>query len=232
VNYQFGKSLSDYTGTSTNQSAFISLNDPDYEYRRQNRAHQFKANFIYELPFGKGKSFLDGSGWRNALVGGWQMAGIFRWESGYPLTIESNRGTLNSATRSAGNSVDLVSGVSLSDLRSQLGVRTINGNLYYFDPSFADNFANPQAGSLGTFGRTAFSGPKYFRADISMIKRTRITDRQNVEFRAEFFNAFNNVNFDTPNMSFNSANFGMISDVRGGTLGQPRIVQFALRYNF
>lgn len=232
ANYQFGKQLSDYTGTTTNQSAFITQLDPDYEYRQQNRAHQFKANFVYELPFGRGKTFFDSKGWRNALIGGWQLGGIFRWESGYPLTVRSNRGTVNSAARSVGNSVDLITGASIDDLRSELGLRTINGNIYFFDPSFALNFANPQPGKLGSFPRSIFFGPTYFRADISMIKRTSITKRQNIEFRAEVFNAFNNVNFDTPNMDFNSANFGMISDVRGGTLGQPRIIQFALRYNF
>ncbi|MBX3245346.1 MAG: TonB-dependent receptor, partial [Acidobacteria bacterium] len=232
ANYQFGKSLSDYTGTSTNQSAFITQKDPDYEYQMRNRVHQVKANFIYEIPFGKGKQFLNTTDWKNAFVGGWQIGGILRWESGYPLTINSGHGSVNSAARSSGNTVNLVSNLSLSELRKMLGVRDINGTLYYFDPSFADNFELPQPGQLGSFRRTAFNGPGYFRTDLSVIKRTAITERQNVEFRAELFNAFNNVNFDTPNMSFKSANFGVISDVRGGTLGQPRIIQFGLRYNF
>ncbi len=229
INYQFGKDLSDFTGTTTNQSSFVTLRDPDYDYRAQSPYHQVKANFIYELPFGNKRRFLNRGGFVNALVGGFQLGGIVRWESGTPITITSGRGTINRISRSGLNTVDIVGGQSLANLRGQLGAQTIGNTLYYFDPTtFRANFADPQPGTLGSLQRDAFEGPRYFRADLSVIKRTAITERQNIELRAEFFNVFNTVNFSNPNTSFLSTNFGVISTTRGN----PRILQFAVRYNF
>lgn len=229
VNYQFGKELADFTGTTTNQSAFVTLRDKDYEYRIQSPLHQVKANFIYELPIGKGKNLLNRGGIVNAFLGDWQLGGIFRWESGTPLSIYSALGTYNIRARSGLNTVSNISGKSLEALRSETGVQTIGNLLYYFDPNaFKTNFSNPQPGTLGNLSQNAIIGPDYSRTDFIAIKRARITETQNVEFRAEFFNAFNRTNFRNPNMNFNSANFGIISEVRG----QPRVLQFALRYNF
>lgn len=205
------------------------MRDPDYDYRAQSPYHQVKANFIYELPFGNKRRFLNKGGFVNALIGGFQLGGIVRWESGTPLTITSGRGTINRIARSGLNTVDIVGGQSLADLRGQLGAQTIGNTLYYFDPTtFRANFTDPQPGQLGSLQRDAFEGPRFFRADLSLIKRTAITERQNIELRMEVFNAFNAVNFSNPNTSFLSTNFGVISTTRGN----PRILQFAVRYNF
>ena len=232
ANYTFGKELSDFTGSTTSNSSFISQRDPDYEFIAQNPYHVFKANFLYQLPFGKGKEFFNRGGISNVLLGGFQIGAIVRAESGDILTITSGLGTLNRAGRSAGNAVDVVSGASLSDLRGQIGARTdANARIVFFDADFANNFANPQPGTLGNLGRGRFEGPGFFTTDFSVIKRIPITERQNIEFRAEFFNVFNNVNFSNPsavNLNFNSSNFGVIDNIRGN----PRIVQFALWYNF
>lgn len=229
ANYQFGKELADFTGTTTNLSAFVTLRDKNYEYRIQSPLHQVKANFIYELPFGKNRRFFSGGGISDVIFGGWQLGGIFSYQSGTPLSVYSGLGTLNAAARSGINTVNNISGKSVEDLRGEIGVQTIKNLLYYFDPTqFRTNFENPQPGTLGNLSRSAFIGPNYFRSDFIVIKRTRITENQNIEFRAEAFNAFNRANFRDPNMNYNSPNFGIISAIRGN----PRIFQFALRYNF
>jgi hypothetical protein len=127
------------------------------------------------------------------------------------------------------NTVDIVGGQSPADLRGQLGAQTINNTLYYFNlTTFRASLADPQPGQLGSLQRDAFEGPRYFRADLSFIKRMAITERQNIELRMEVFNAFSMVNFANPNTSLLSPNYGVISTTRGN----PRILQFAVRYNF
>ena len=167
------------------------------------------------------------------VLGGFQLGTILRLRSGEPLTIVSGLGTLNSRLRSSNatnafnNTVDLV-GISLDQLRAALGPRTLNGRIYYIDPAMLTSFANPAPGTLGSLPHGALTGPSFFRADFSALKRTRLTEHQNIEFRAEFFNIFNTVNFENPNLNINDPNFGVVSAIRG----EPRVIQFALRYNF
>ncbi len=238
ANYSFGKELADFSGSAANDRTFVSLRRTDFEYGPQSPYHEFKANGIYELPIGRGQRFLNRGGIANALLGGFQLGGILRYESGQPLSLVAELGTLNRSGRSGRDAVSLASGVTLEDVRSQIGVRRdSSGQILYFYPDFAANFVDPQPGSLGSLGRGAIEGPGFFRTDFSVIKRTRITENQNVEFRAEFFNVFNNVNFgipspsntgNPPTLNVNGANFGVIDSTRGN----PRIIQFALRYNF
>ncbi len=104
----------------------------------------------------------------------------------------------------------------------------IDKNPPYFDTTA---FAAPTAGTtdFGTLGRNIIVGPKQINTDFSILKFIPITERQKVEFHAEFFNLFNNVNFANPvNIVYPSSNFGSIVSTTTG----PRVVQFALKYNF
>jgi hypothetical protein len=232
ANYTFGKELSDFTGSTNNQRSFIDLRNQGYDYQSQSPYHQFKANAIYEVPFGKGRKYFN-KGVLSQVLGGFQLGTIVRLRSGEPLTIVSGLGTLNSRLRSSNatnafnNTVDLV-GININELRAALGPRTLNGRIYYIDPARVTNFANPAPGKLGSLPHGALTGPHFFRADFSVLKRTRLTEHQNIEFRAEFFNVFNTVNFDNPNLNINDPNFGVITAIRA----EPRVIQFALRYNF
>ena len=233
ANYTFGKEFSDFTGSTNNSRSFIDLRNPGYDYQLQSPAHQFKGNAIYEVPFGKGRHYFN-KGWLSQVMGGFQVGTIVRLRSGEPLTIVSGLGTLNSRARSSSatingsnNTVDLL-GITLNELRSALGPRTLNGRIYYIDPALVTKFANPAPGTLGSLPHAILSGPRFFRTDFSVLKRTRITEHQNIEFRAEFFNVFNTVNFDNPNLNINDPNFGVITAIRA----EPRVIQFALRYNF
>ncbi|MCA1626927.1 MAG: hypothetical protein LC742_03055, partial [Acidobacteria bacterium] len=191
ANYSFGKELSDFSGSAANDRTIVSLRRTDFEYGPQSPYHEFKANGIYELPVGRGRRFLNQGGIVNALLGGFQLGGIVRYESGQPLSLVAALGTLNRTGRSGRDSVNLAPGVTLDDMRRQVGVRRDpSGQILYFDSSFRDNFVNPEPGTLGALGRGAIEGPGFFTTDFSGIKRTAITENQNIEFRAEFFNVF------------------------------------------
>jgi hypothetical protein len=89
-------------------------------------------------------------------------------------------------------------------------------------------FSYPAAGSIGSSGRNAFRGPRYFNIDASLVKRFRISEYHALVFRAEAYNAFNNVNFTNPAVTLTNSNtFGKISGARAA-----RIMQMALRYDF
>ena len=101
------------------------------------------------------------------------------------------------------------------------------GGVYWLTPEEISRFSVPQAGEIGTGGRNAFRGPRFFNADISLVKKFRITERHAVSFRAEAYNLFNNTNFAAPNATL-GASFGKLS----ATVGNARVLQMALRFEF
>ena len=87
-------------------------------------------------------------------------------------------------------------------------------------------FNHPEAGEIGYLGEGMFKSPRFFQTDFSLIKKTRISETANVEFRAEFFNCFNNANFIVPqvNLDLDSPQFGRITDTY-----PARLVQLTMR---
>ena len=245
ANYTWSKGFTDFDGSDANFSALL---DPDkgtaLEKKRitNDITHLFKANGVYELPFGPGK-LLGGSwtqgGLASRLFGGWQISGIFEARTGRPVSFTSNRGTVNrqSNTRSARNTV--ITSLSRGELQDRTGLffDPATGRPLFVDPSLigADGRGNPQvlqnpdAGQLGTLQLTPVSGPGFWNVDLSLIKRTKIRETWNLEFRAEAFNAFNHTNFSVSaeNNDINSTTFGRLT-----TTFDPRILQFALKLNF
>jgi hypothetical protein len=107
--------------------------------------------------------------------------------------------------------------------------------------SNGDAVASAQGNDIGSVGRNVLRGPRQINVDLSLIKRFRFGESKSVELRAEFFNFFNQVNFDTPNSNLNSAivnpstgqiidplDFGRVTS----TSNNPRLIQFALKLNF
>jgi hypothetical protein len=94
----------------------------------------------------------------------------------------------------------------------------------FFDTSL---FVQNAAGTFGNTGRDVLRGPKSFNTDLGLLKTTRITERVAAQFRAEFFNVFNNVNFKLPNGTLTSGSYGTITSAY-----DPRILQFALKFTF
>src|SRR5262249_13664507 len=100
-------------------------------------------------------------------------------------------------------------------------------------PFAGQMFANPQPGSLGSLQRRVMTGPPYRSYDFAVSKGTRITERQSLEFHADFYNLFNHPNFFLNDQNVNNNNFGRITQQNTGVNGiGPRLIQFGLYYRF
>jgi hypothetical protein len=171
-----------------------------------NARHRFVISGLYELPF-KG----------NQLVEGWQLSSIVQSQSGNPVNIVVN----NAAFTGTNNTVrpDVTGPISI--------VGTPNR---WFDIS---PFVVP-VGRFGGLGRNVVIGPGFNNTDFSVIKRTKLTETQLIEFRWEIFDVFNHANFGQPGRVVGTTNFGQITNTRfpTGDSGSSRQMQFALKYKF
>jgi hypothetical protein len=245
-NYTFSKSLTDFPAVdSVVFNNYVTIRNP-----RINKGlspfditQALKGSWIYELPFGPGHRWSSGWAWMNKLIGGWESHGIIRLQSGSPFRLVSGRLTFNGSATPLSSTI-LLKGISQSELQKMMKIRkTENGRVYFFPQELigTDGRANPDVfaspttpGELGAF--FFVHGPPFYKADLSMSKKTQITESLNLEFRAEFLNAFNNTNFGLPTNSINSTDFGLIGSAYRdfGTTNDPggRIVQFVFRVNF
>ena len=253
ANYTWSKNLSTSPYGETGQTRFDPLLDNARPQLAKARAafdlrHAFKMNAIYDLPFGKGKAFgADVPAAVDKVIGGWQLSGIYTWQSGNPFAILDTRGTFNRSGRTT--TMSPVSTLSQSQIISHLGVVKTATGIYYIDPSLMDPntgkgtgvdnlnnaatfanqvFFNPAAGQIGNLGYLAFSGPSYQGLDLGLAKTTSLTERFNVTFRADAFNFLNHPTFYVGDQNVNSANFGKVTS----TNTAARQVQFSLKLNF
>ena len=263
--YTFGKALSNMFSSSSSvfdqpltlRNLWLKKGVTNFDVR-----HGFKANFIYELPFGKGKTFLgNASGLVDKLVGGWAFNGNIRIQSGTVFSL--------------GN-VQLV-GMTRKQLEQTVkAYRDPDGFIYVFPKDVRDNTIkafNVSIGTAGTsytqgapsgrfiapagygncaqaytgqcgFGNLLLHGPRFTRFDLSVAKRIKFSESVNLEMRAEFLNAFNNINFlvgsaanDVNSLGgFTSASFGRITNAYQdtSTTNDPggRVGQLVIRLNF
>jgi hypothetical protein len=228
-------------------SAFDFANDyflwnHDIDYGRENGVRRFVWNFnhVYEFPFGKGKHFM-GSASRavDYLVGGWQLSGIWVWESGYPFTpgyLDFGRDADTGPNRA-----NLVGDASVSDPNRHgwfavatpgTGQGCLAGTTAELNTNGCTRgpWSRPAAGTFGNVARNSFFGPHFFNMDASLTKGFRVTERVNAQFRAELYNAFNHVNLNQPNTTVDSPTAGQIFSLQ--TLAQMRRWQFGLRVTF
>ncbi|HYP13553.1 MAG TPA: hypothetical protein VEQ63_06495, partial [Bryobacteraceae bacterium] len=255
-NYVFSKALSN-AGAFRSLEAQLDNNNPRLEKARAtyDLTHALKVNHYLPLPFGPGQRFQFGNGFLDRVFGGWALSGFMTIQSGSPVSILSNRGTLNRGARSIGvNTAN--TNVDGEALRKATGL-FINGNgVYFVDPRHigpdgrgvapdgqapfeGQLFSNPEPGSVGNLQRRYLDGPWYKNYDFSLQKTTQISERQSVQLRADFFNLFNNPSFwpsyDSSNADhdINSVNFGRItSQYYAGNGVGPRTIQFGLFYRF
>ena len=175
-------------------------------------------SYVYELPFGVGKPFLNGGGLLDKFVGGWQINGNTTFQSGPPLQI------------TGGNSSGTLAGTQRPNWNGQnpsLSGSVTNRLLQYFNTS---DFSFNAPFTFGNAPRLMpdLRGPGINNFDISIFKNTHITERYQLQFRAESFNAFNRVQFGIPNTNINSTAFGVISSQQN----TPRNIQLGLRLLF
>ncbi|MDX2150882.1 MAG: TonB-dependent receptor [Bryobacteraceae bacterium] len=225
VNYTFSKALDNssvdgngFTAPIDNTNLGLNKARGDFD-----RPHALNYSVIWTLPIGSGK-LLGGNmpGWADKIAGGWDLGVLGIWQSGSLYTVTSGRRTGPSTANTWAN---------YSGDRSIGEIERRNGGIWHLTDEQRNAFSFPTFGELGSSGRNAFRGPKYYNFDISIVKKFGMPwgEGHSVQFRAELYNAFNNVRFGNPNTSIvNLPTFGRIDS----TVGGARIMQMALRYDF
>jgi len=179
--------------------------------------HRLVNSMLYQLPFGRGKRWLDHGGAVNAVLGGWEFGTLFNVQTGFPVTVTS--GIDRSNTGGGFDRPDTVSGqVAMLDR----GVR--NSDRWFNTNAFVLN----QPGTFGNTGRNTLISPGIVQWDASLLKMIHFTESKGLQFRFEAFNAANHDNLAAPDTNRNSANFGRIT----GTRMNMRELQFGLKLIF
>ncbi|WP_263351114.1 carboxypeptidase regulatory-like domain-containing protein [Acidicapsa acidisoli] len=224
--YTFSKALDnvgEMTSVAGTYTGFQDVYCPRCDKSRsdQNETHVVRWNTSYELPFGKNKPFLN-QGFLAPIVGGWQVSGIYTLDTGEPLTVSSPN---YSYSYSGGGFRPDVTGVSdklLGGSQIKLGGQYFNAAAFTQTPNYTFGNAPRHLADI--------DAPKSWDFDAMVEKNTHITEGYVLTFRAEAFNALNNVVFAGPTTSVTSASFGQMA-----TLSQtntPRNVQASLRLTF
>jgi carboxypeptidase family protein len=190
----------------------------DYDLR-----HRLIVNWVYEFPFGMGHAHFN-QGFAARALGGWELAGLSTFQSGHPFDIFSSRDSLYTGLT---NRPDLVGDPSIpaNAPRNETG-----------PPLSA--FAVQPFGRPGTLGRNTFTGPRYYNTDVTLLKNTRITERINLQFRAEVYNVFNRIQFDVVDATGDTLSSPGTFGLSDKTLTQPdgttsaRQIQLALKLIF
>ena len=265
ANYTFSKVLTDSQGTVSNipnnaQNRFdpyLDILNPSLEYSRAitDQTHVFNANFVYELPFGRGRAFFDKGGITNLLLGGFQLSGTVQIGSGAPISFNDPRGTLNRVGRSPRQTAR--TNLTKDQLKDLVGIyRTPNGIFFlppevlgrnpdgsfntaiggqgrgangFGTPAFPGQvFFNNPPGETSSLERQIVNGPSYQIVNLSLAKRFIFSERYSFQAEISAFNVFNKTNFIiAQSQDINSQDFGRII----GTFA-PRVIQVAGRFNF
>jgi hypothetical protein len=202
-----------------------------------NNTHQLNANWVYDLPLGRGRRFGGGMGTAaNALIGGWQFAGLVRLSSGFPFTIEPGLGFWSTDWQ-------LSTPATLIGPKPKTGgfvVPVTPGGIPQADvfqnPSAAiQDFRPSLAGEAG--GRNNLIGPGTFGIDASLAKTWAIKEGKDLTFRWETFNVTNTPRFDVgglqnPTVGNNSLATAAVFGVFSNTINKSRLMEFALRFQF
>src|ERR1017187_1219199 len=244
--YTFSKNID---ATSTGNTAFnTAYNDQSNINASRgisdfNRPHRLAVSYAYELPF-----FEHATGTRRAVLGGWQVSGVTIFQTGLPFSIfDSSAGTgflgqgstpLLGASLAPGASI--ASGLSSGDLHQRVADGYLNPAAFtpapQLYPTQCLSDSNFCTTGFGDLGRNLYHGPFQQNWDVSFLKHFKIGERQEVRFAADFFNLWNHTNFGDPSVtdieaylaSPTNSPFGKIAQ----TTGNPRLIQFSLRWAF
>lgn len=203
TSYTLAKGISE---SDTNNSGAILLGQATHSQyppdRKNDRAesmmsvrHRFIINAIYELPFGRGKPFLNNAGGVvNALLGGWSINTLGEFRSGFPFSVIAGFGITG-----------VGDALTIPDRTDILRYNAVLGRIdRWFDPKA---YVLQEPGRLGNAPRNSVRGPNFQKLDFSLVKKFQVVEDVNVEFRAEFFNVLNHPNYDLP---FNQLYVGFV----------------------
>ena len=234
LGYTFAHGLANYRDNLTAQQ--LPQNSYNYSAEMGNSVldvrSRFVGNFLWELPLGQGKRFMSGDNFAARWLGGWQFNGIVTLQTGTPFNVTANNDGL----------VDGNNPVYANCIGDPYAGATRNPKLYT-TTGFIINpaaFSQPGPGQFGTCAPYQFYGPGIQMWDLSLFKQFKFTERYQLQFRTEFFNAFNHPNFANPNANIGSpGSFGKVNNTLAPILGtdsggpgDPREIQFALKLYF
>jgi hypothetical protein len=216
------------------------------------RNHQWVSNLIYELPFGKGKSFAGGVGRGvDEVIGGWQMSGTVTWAGGLPWTpglsgavcnLEQDTGVCrpNKGPGSFHTGAGSFDGATHTVTFFTPVTDTVSGGITSL-PS-GNGFADPGLNNIGNRGYDSFRGPRFFGSDASIAKNFPLGERVKLQFRMDAYNVFNhpilgfNQNQGGSGTCIDCAGNGKVTDIEAdASPGSPngmRQLQFGLRLTF
>jgi Carboxypeptidase regulatory-like domain len=260
ASYTYSKTLTDadsalpafvaFSGGGSVQNSFNLKNEKSLSY--QDIPHTFVMSYIYELPVGKGRKFLNKGGVVDKVIGGWQVGGVQRYQTGQPLAFGCATGIpaydgcirynrvpgqpLLSPTASSFDvgQVFLHGGTGCTanpdgTFTAPAGVATYWNCAAFIDPN-APDLVTARGYTFGNMPRIIGSvrSQGYFNEDFSIIKRLSLFESHALVLKAELFNAFNRHVFTRPDTGVQDGGFG----TSFGTVNGPRNVQFTLRYDF
>jgi hypothetical protein len=229
--YTFSKVLANVETLTTwlDSGTGVAGYQDNYNLRNEKALSSFDSrqrltvSYVYDLPIGKGRQFLNSTNaFVSRVISGWGLNGVTTFQKGFPLGLTA---TPNNTGFNTGLRPNVVAGCQKTidgPAQSKLGG--------WFNTSC---FTAPARFTFGSEGRTdpELRGPGIANYDFSVFKRTAVTERINLEFRAEAFNLFNRVQFGTPDRAQSTAannTFGQITTQQN----QPRLMQMALRLRF
>ncbi len=220
--YTFARSIDDTSGGSTSIFSEITGDESKIWTSKGvsdfDRKHRFIFNYGWEIPTPK-------TGWAASAVGkrliqGWMLSGIAVYQTGTAFSINDSGGGAFYGT--SGSRANWAAGATQAST-IETGSTESRLTQYFNTAAFA------RAGNFfGNVGRNTMRGPSQRNLDLSLNKQIAVTERFRAEFRSEFFNVLNVVNFADPSGAITSANFGAIT----ATTGNPRVLQLALKLLF
>jgi hypothetical protein len=227
-----------YTWSKSLTTGGLNINDANnyaaqYGLNPSYRPQRLAMNYSWDLPLG------SHDGWKGKLVRGWNLSGVTIIQDGTPLTVTDSRGgsiygfgsgSPETSTAEFGAGMGPANVATPGGLEARLGGAT-GGPGYFNKSAFGTTPAIGNGTGYGNSGLGILLGPGQFNWDMALVKTTTVgglNEGATLQFRTEFFNAFNHAQFNSPAVNIALANFGQITS----TSVNPRLVQFALKYAF
>jgi hypothetical protein len=233
--YTYSRTMDDFVGLGGNLNG--NSNNPEnlaqeYAPADFDRANRLIFSYNYQFP-----SFRNGEGIRGKALKGWSVAGVTTMQTGEPLTFyDPTAGTAFYGATNVSSRAQYCPGITSADLGTPGSVEHrlggyVNPNAFCAPPIVSVGGPGTTGTDYGNSGRSVLRGPGQNNFDISIVKTTRVgglSENASLDFRTEFFNAFNHAQFGNPGNLVDTASLGIINS----TTVAPRLIQFALKYVF
>jgi hypothetical protein len=224
--YTFGHSIDEEEGNEGFGGGVGNTSAQNDNIRRSDRGrsytdirHRFVYSYIWQIPVGNGRRFLNRGGWVNQVLGGWELSGIVSLQSGFPISVLSPQDFSNAQSTNA----------RPDRTCNGTGHKTVSDwfNTSCFTITGLEAALTAGQPRFGNSGRNILDDPGLNNWDIAMLKNFSVTERFKLQFRWEAYNLFNQAHFGHPNTVITTATAGQI-----GSAGEPRDIQFGLKLSF